>query len=87
MTNISKNLLWLVVVVVVIGGFLLWQKQEPKELTTVRLGLQTAPAIGLVKWGSIMSAGQVGGFGSFGFSKLVNNFGGKIKKWTKTLIP
>ena len=49
MTNISKNLLWLVIVVVVIGGFIFWQKQEPKELTTVRLGLQTAPAIGLVK--------------------------------------
>ena len=49
MTNFSKNLLWLVIVVVIIGGFILWQKQEPKELPTIRLGLQTAPAIGLVK--------------------------------------
>ena len=49
MSNFSKNLLGLVIIVLVIGGFVVWQKQTPKELSTVRLGLQTAPAIGLVK--------------------------------------
>ena len=49
MTNFSKNLLWLVVIVLVIGGFIFWQKQEPKELPTVRLGLPIAPAAGLAK--------------------------------------
>lgn len=49
MTNFSKNLLWLVIVVVVVGSFVLWQKQTPKELITVRIGIPTAPALGLVK--------------------------------------
>lgn len=49
MTNFSKNLLWFIVVVAVIGGFLLWRKIEPQELPTIRLGLQIAPATGLIK--------------------------------------
>src|SRR3989344_7728992 len=46
----NKNV-WILVgiVAIVIAGFFVFQKQEPKELTTVRLGIQTAPAIGLVK--------------------------------------
>jgi len=49
MTNISKNLAWLIAIVLVISGLIFWQHKEPKELPIVRLGLQTAPAIGLVK--------------------------------------
>ena len=36
-------------VVAVIGGFMLWPKHEPREIPTIRLGLQVAPATGLIK--------------------------------------
>ncbi len=54
MANFSKNLLWLVVIVLVIGGFLFWQKSKLKqlnELATVRLSLLTQPTMALVKVG------------------------------------
>ena len=50
MTNFSKNLLWLIVIVAVIGGFFIWQNsnKQPKELEHVTVGIQTSPAMALV---------------------------------------
>jgi len=50
MTNFSKNLLWVVLAVVVIGGFFIWQNRakQPKELQHVTVGIQTSPAMALV---------------------------------------
>ncbi len=45
----TKNITWIAVSILIIGGFLIWQQKEPAELPTVRLGLQTQPMIGLVK--------------------------------------
>lgn len=49
MTNSSKNLLWIALIIIVVGGFFLWQRQTPTQLPAVRLGIQTSPVAGLVK--------------------------------------
>lgn len=46
----NKNV-WIVVgiIVIALAGFFIFQKQEPKNIPIVRLGIQTSPAAGLVK--------------------------------------
>ena len=51
-----------------------------------------ATVVGLLKWGSMMKFGSGGGNyeggGRFGGGfKRVNQFGGQVKKWLKTLMP
>lgn len=48
MTNFSKNLLWLVIAVIVIGGFFIWQNKKPKEVAAIRIGISTGPSLALV---------------------------------------
>ena len=50
MTNFSKNILWVVLIVAIVGGFFIWQNsnKQPKELQHVTVGIQTSPAMALV---------------------------------------
>lgn len=50
MTNLSKSLLWVVAIIVVVGGFFVWHNsnKQPKELQHVTVGIQTSPAMALV---------------------------------------
>ena len=49
MTNFSKNLLWITIIVLVIGGFALLRNNRSSESTKVRIGVVTVPHVSLVK--------------------------------------
>lgn len=51
MTNFSKKFLWLLIILVIVGGIVFFLKKgtEPKETPTIRLGLSTVPYVSLAK--------------------------------------
>ncbi|MCH7883453.1 ABC transporter substrate-binding protein [Patescibacteria group bacterium] len=77
MNAISKNVLWAAVIILLIGGFFLWQNSKPKQsgaLKHVTVGIQTSPAMALV-----MVAKDKGFFAAQGLDVELKEFtGGKF---------